>query len=163
MLTGAPDWLGGVIVAVVVTATVAAGGMRSITFVQAFQYWLKLTALLVPALFLVLAWQSDSEPPATPSTSRPPSVSSASSASATASTLKLDRPLTVTVTGTVDGRTHTGTRLDLPAGTHRVERGTRLTFAEGAAVPEAQRSGGGDLSPCTGRAARNARCTPRTG
>ncbi len=62
VLTGAPDSLGGLIVAVVVVATVAAGGMRSITFVQAFQYWLKLTALLVPALFLVLAWQSDGTP-----------------------------------------------------------------------------------------------------
>ncbi|MFH9063120.1 cation acetate symporter [Streptomyces coeruleorubidus] len=146
VLTGAPDWLGGVIVAVVVTATVAAGGMRSITFVQAFQYWLKLTALLVPALFLVLAWQSDGAPrhafdePATFREQRVVRVGDSID-------LKLDRPLTVTVTGTVDGRTHTATRLDLPAGTHRVERGTRLTFAEGAAVPEAQRSGGGDLSP----------------
>ncbi|GAP48372.1 cation acetate symporter [Streptomyces azureus] len=146
VLTGAPDWLGGVIVAVVVTATVAAGGMRSITFVQAFQYWLKLTALLVPALFLVLAWQSDGSPrhafdePATFREQRVVRVGDSID-------LKLDRPLTVTVTGTVDGRTHTDTRLDLPAGTHRVERGTRLTFAEGAAVPEAQRSGGGDLSP----------------
>ena len=42
--------------------SVAAGGMRSITFVQAFQYWLKLTALLVPALFLLLAWQGDGRP-----------------------------------------------------------------------------------------------------
>ncbi|GGT98863.1 cation acetate symporter [Streptomyces coeruleorubidus] len=146
VLTGAPDWLGGVIVAVVVTATVAAGGMRSITFVQAFQYWLKLTALLVPALFLVLAWQSDGAPrhafdePATFREQRVVRVGDSID-------LELDRPLTVTVTGTVDGRTHTDTRLDLPAGTHRVERGTRLTFAEGAAVPEAQRSGGGDLSP----------------
>ncbi|WP_086558795.1 cation acetate symporter [Streptomyces africanus] len=146
VLTGAPDWLGGVIVAVVVTATVAAGGMRSITFVQAFQYWLKLTALLVPALFLVLAWQSDGAPrhafdePATFREQRVVRVGDGID-------LKLDRPLAVTVTGTVDGRTHTDTRLELPAGTHRVERGTRLTFAEGAAVPEAQRSGGGDLSP----------------
>ncbi|MDG9707133.1 sodium/solute symporter [Streptomyces sp. DH10] len=146
VLTGAPDWLGGVIVAVVVTATVAAGGMRSITFVQAFQYWLKLTALLVPALFLVLAWQSDGAPrhafdePATFREQRVVRVGDSID-------LKLDRPLTVTVTGTVDGRTHTDTRLDLPAGTHRVERGTRLTFAGGTAVPEAQRSGGGDLSP----------------
>lgn len=62
VLTGAPQWLGGVIVAAVVVATVAAGGMRSITFVQAFQYWLKLTALLVPALFLILAWQGDGAP-----------------------------------------------------------------------------------------------------
>lgn len=146
VLTGAPDWLGGVIVAVVVTATVAAGGMRSITFVQAFQYWLKLTALLVPALFLVLAWQSDGAPrhafdePATFREQRVVRVGDSID-------LKLDRPLAVTVTGTVDGRTHTDTRLELPTGTHRVERGTRLTFAEGAPVPEAQRSGGGDLSP----------------
>ena len=34
---------------VVVVATVVLGGMRSITFVQAFQYWLKLTALALPA------------------------------------------------------------------------------------------------------------------
>ncbi|MEU0190788.1 cation acetate symporter [Streptomyces afghaniensis] len=146
VLTGAPDWLGGVIVAVVVTATVAAGGMRSITFVQAFQYWLKLTALLVPALFLVLAWQSDGAPrhafdePATFREQRVVRVGDSID-------LKLDRPLAVMVTGTVDGRTHTDARLELPTGTHRVERGTRLTFAEGAAVPEAQRSGGGDLSP----------------
>ena len=60
--TGAPRWLGGVVVAVVVAANVAAGGMRSITFVQAFQYWLKLTALLVPALFLLLAWRGAGAP-----------------------------------------------------------------------------------------------------
>ena len=35
--------------AAVVTPTSSLGGMRSITFVQAFQYWLKLTALAVPA------------------------------------------------------------------------------------------------------------------
>ena len=34
--------------AAVVGVNVVAGGMRSITFVQAFQYWLKLTALAVP-------------------------------------------------------------------------------------------------------------------
>jgi Na+(H+)/acetate symporter ActP len=146
VLTGAPDWLGGVIVAVVVTATVAAGGMRSITFVQAFQYWLKLTALLVPALFLVLAWQSDGAPrhafdePATFREQRVVRVDDSID-------LELDRPLTVSVTGTVDGRTHTDTRLELPAGTHHIERGTRLTFAEGATVPAAERRRGGDLSP----------------
>ncbi|QFR96808.1 sodium/solute symporter [Streptomyces tsukubensis] len=59
ILTGAPRWFGGALVAVVVILAVAAGGMRSITFVQAFQYWLKLTALLVPAFFLLLAWHGD--------------------------------------------------------------------------------------------------------
>ena len=60
--TGAPAWVGAALVAVVVVVNVAGGGMRSATFVQAFQYWLKLTALAVPALVLVLAWQADGAP-----------------------------------------------------------------------------------------------------
>jgi cation/acetate symporter len=66
--TGMPAWAGGLVVAVVVLLNVLAGGMRSITFVQAFQYWLKLTALLVPAFFLVLVWLGDGgRSPADPS------------------------------------------------------------------------------------------------
>lgn len=52
-------WVGGVLVAAVVLVNVLFGGMRSITFVQAFQYWLKLTALLVPVFFLVSVWLGD--------------------------------------------------------------------------------------------------------
>ncbi|MDA8436777.1 MAG: cation acetate symporter [Actinomycetales bacterium] len=55
-LTGAPSWVGAVVVAVVVGVTVATGGMRSITSVQAFQYWLKLAAISIPAVLLVGAW-----------------------------------------------------------------------------------------------------------
>ncbi|MFB8776673.1 sodium/solute symporter [Streptomyces broussonetiae] len=152
VLTGAPDWLGGIIVAVVVTATVAAGGMRSITFVQAFQYWLKLTALLVPALFLVLAWQADGAPrhafdePATFREQRVVRVDATLD-------LKLERPLTVTVTGKIDGRPHEAETLRLPAGTHRVDQGTRLTFDRGDPVPEADRGSNGGMSAslATGR------------
>ncbi|MEV7016938.1 cation acetate symporter [Streptomyces sp. NPDC093991] len=146
VLTGAPDWLGGVIVAVVVTVIVAAGGMRSITFVQAFQYWLKLTALLVPALFLVLAWQSDGAPshafdePAGFREQRVVRVDDTVD-------LRLTAPLTVTVDGTVDGREHTGDEVRLPAGTHRVDGGTRLTFAEGAEVPATGHGADDALSP----------------
>ena len=57
--TGLPTWAGGLVVAVVVLLNVLAGGMRSITFVQAFQYWLKLTALLVPLVLLVIVWLGD--------------------------------------------------------------------------------------------------------
>jgi len=53
-LTGAPDWLGSGVAALVVLLGVAAGGMRSITLVQAVQYWLKLACLLVPLLFLLV-------------------------------------------------------------------------------------------------------------
>ena len=61
-VTGAPYWLGCVVVAVVVTGNVALGGMRAVTFVQAFQYWLKLTALAVPMAFLLMRWQGDRRP-----------------------------------------------------------------------------------------------------
>ena len=58
----APKWLGPVIVGLVVLANVSSGGMRSITFVQAFQYWLKLTALLLPAAVLLIVWADDGSP-----------------------------------------------------------------------------------------------------
>ena len=61
-LTGAPPWVGAVVVALVVLLNVVAGGMRSITLVQAFQYWLKLVALLLPICFFLLVWQDQGSP-----------------------------------------------------------------------------------------------------
>ena len=58
-VAGTEPWVGGTVVATVVLVNVFFGGMRSITFVQAFQYWLKLTALLVPAMFLLSVWVGD--------------------------------------------------------------------------------------------------------
>ncbi|MGO4191907.1 cation acetate symporter [Arthrobacter sp. YAF17] len=60
--TGLPAWVGMVAVVVVVCVTVVAGGMRSITFVQAFQYWLKLTALAVPILFILFVLADSGTP-----------------------------------------------------------------------------------------------------
>ena len=145
VLTDAPDWFGGVLVAVVVVATVAAGGMRSITFVQAFQYWLKLTALLVPALFLVLAWQSDGAPRDAfdePAAFREQSVVRIDDSL----DLNLSRPLGVTATGTVDGRRYEDERVELPTGVHHIARGTRLTFTKGDPVPVADRGSNGGMS-----------------
>ncbi|MFJ2832425.1 cation acetate symporter [Streptomyces sp. NPDC087263] len=155
VLTDAPDWFGGVLVAVVVVVTVAAGGMRSITFVQAFQYWLKLTALLVPALFLVLAWQSDGAPRDAfdePAAFREQSVVRVDDSL----DLKLSRPLRVTTTGTVDGHRYEDESVALPAGVHHFERGTRLTFTKGDPVPVAERDSniGMSTSLATGREER---------
>jgi cation/acetate symporter len=58
-VAGTPPWVGGLLVGAVVLVNVFFGGMRSITFVQAFQYWLKLTALLVPVMFLLAVWVGD--------------------------------------------------------------------------------------------------------
>ena len=73
--TGLPSWAGSVAVAVLVAVIVAAGGMRSITFVQAFQFWLKLTALAVPVVVLLLVL-GGGDPPAqlTPAEAFPPAV-----------------------------------------------------------------------------------------
>ncbi|MFF3905976.1 cation acetate symporter [Streptomyces sp. NPDC001848] len=155
VLTGAPQQLGGIIVAAVVVATVAAGGMRSMTFVQAFQYWLKLTALLVPAPFLVLAWQGDGAPRAAftePATFREHRVVRIDDTL----DLTLSRPLAVTASGTVDGRRYDGQRADLAAGSHRIERGTRLTFTPGDPVPVAEHGSNGGMSTslASGRAER---------
>jgi len=56
VVAGIPPWVGAVTVAIVVAGSVAAGGMRSITFVQAFLFWLKLAALAVPVLFFLIAF-----------------------------------------------------------------------------------------------------------
>ena len=65
-VTGGPYWAGSLLVAAVVTGNVALGGMRAITFVQAVQYWLKLTALAVPVCFLLLHFQAQGRPAITP-------------------------------------------------------------------------------------------------
>ncbi|MEU8295738.1 cation acetate symporter [Micromonospora sp. NPDC048909] len=104
--------VGAVLVAVVVTANVALGGMRAITFVQAFQYWLKLTALAVPAIFLALQWQADARPAVTPPDGP---------AFRTATTVVVEHRATLT----------------LPDGeTREVRPGDQLSFAAGDAVPE---------------------------
>lgn len=60
---GLPAWIGPVLVVAVVCLVVMTGGMRSITFVQAFQFWLKFTALAVPAVFLLIVLAGNPETP----------------------------------------------------------------------------------------------------
>jgi Na+(H+)/acetate symporter ActP len=138
VVTGSARWVGGVLVAVVVTAVVVAGGMRSITFVQAFQYWLKLTALLVPVVFLVLAWHADGAPRAT--FDEPPALRQHSQVRVDDTLrLKIDSPLAASVTGEIDGDRYNGTTVALPAGSHRIEHGTVLRFSKGTPIPQPTR------------------------
>src|SRR5918992_937293 len=53
-VTGAPYWVGVVVVGAIVAGNVASGGMRGITYVQAFQYWTKTFAIALPACLLLL-------------------------------------------------------------------------------------------------------------
>lgn len=52
--TELPGWMGPLIVVAVVLPIVVSGGMRSVTVAQAVQYWLKLSALLIPTVFILL-------------------------------------------------------------------------------------------------------------
>jgi Na+(H+)/acetate symporter ActP len=61
-LVGAPTWVGGAVVALIVSTIVLSGGMRSITLVQAFQYWLKFTMLLLPIFLFLHHWRGDGSP-----------------------------------------------------------------------------------------------------
>ncbi|HEU5071572.1 MAG TPA: cation acetate symporter [Verrucomicrobiae bacterium] len=51
---GLPYWAGVVLVGAVITLNVALGGMKGITLVQAFQYWVKMFAISVP-IFVLMA------------------------------------------------------------------------------------------------------------
>jgi len=50
---GMPYWAGVVLVGAVITFNVALGGMKGITLVQAFQYWMKMFAISVPVFVLM--------------------------------------------------------------------------------------------------------------
>ncbi|WP_455577845.1 sodium:solute symporter family transporter, partial [Amycolatopsis keratiniphila] len=53
-----PVWAGALLVTFVVGFNVIAGGMRAITVVQAFQYWLKLFAIALPTFILCIVFLS---------------------------------------------------------------------------------------------------------
>jgi len=53
IIPGLPYWVGVAVVGAVITVNVAVGGMKGITLVQAFQYWLKMFAISVPVFVLV--------------------------------------------------------------------------------------------------------------
>ena len=134
--TGLPVQVGAVLVAVVVTVNVAGGGMRSATFVQAFQYWLKLTALAVPALFLLLAWQADGR--ADLAGPGPPVFRAATTVQVEAAVrVAVREPVDVVL----DGRARR-----LEPGPLTLPAGSTIAFPAGATVPHVQ-----GLEPASGR------------
>ncbi len=54
VVVGSPYWVGVAVVATIVAVNVAVGGMRGITYVQAFQFWVKVFAISVPAIVLLI-------------------------------------------------------------------------------------------------------------
>jgi Na+(H+)/acetate symporter ActP len=132
ILLGLPVWIGPVAVGAIVIANVVGGGMRSITFVQAFQYWLKLTAIAVPALALLALFLSDRADLGGP---MPPTVQQQTTVTVdTDVVVQVAEPAGITVTGQVDDRAVDGAVLPAP-GRYTLGQGTTLTLASGAATP----------------------------
>jgi len=135
-VTGAPYWVGVLAVGAVVAGNVAAGGMRGITYVQAFQYWLKTFAIALPACLLLLHLGGLPERAALFGHELP-------RAPAGGLVVELDAPTTVTFPEaarfSVDGvalSARAGEQRELPAGTVRLPADTAVPVSEGI---EAQR------------------------
>lgn len=131
-LLGVPVWIGPLLVGAIVIANVVAGGMRSITFVQAFQYWLKLTAIAIPALALLGLFISDRGELGGP---LPPSVQQQTTvAIETDVVVQVAEPRGIAVSGLLDGREVESATIGAP-GEHTLGAGTTLTLDAGAATP----------------------------
>ncbi|MGI8816811.1 MAG: cation acetate symporter [Pseudonocardia sp.] len=129
---GWPSWIGVVGATVVVVVTVVIGGMRSITFVQAFQFWLKFTALAVPAIVLVLFIGGAHRPLNRPAPPRFPADTTV--AIQTDVALEVTQAVSFTADGVLDGEPRAGA-VRWGAGRHTVTKGSSLEFPAGTAVP----------------------------
>jgi Na+(H+)/acetate symporter ActP len=131
-VTTLPSWTGIAAVGVIVLLTVVSGGMRSITFVQAFQYWVKLTALALPAMVVLGLFLSDSrsfDRPAPPQFPEDMVVQVHTDV-----VLEVAEPVRLHVDGEVDGRSTVGEMVWRP-GRYEVLAGAKLAFSAGTPVP----------------------------
>ena len=135
---GGPEWIGVIVLGVIVTLGIASGGMKGITFVQAFQYWLKITALAIPAIFLVMFLHHP--PIGSIGSAAPHTFGQKTTIEFPASEeLTVEGNIRINAAGRVDGEPRDGP-LTLAKGTHEVSSGTTLTFPAGARAPQIQNS-----------------------
>ena len=132
ILLGAPVWTGAVGVGLIVIVNVVGGGMRSITFVQAFQYWLKLTAIAIPALVLIGVFANDPTHVGEPA---PPRVTTATTVDVTTDvSVTVAETKGVRVTGTLDGAAVVDAPIPAPGG-HVISADSVIYLDAGAATP----------------------------
>ncbi|TDD90723.1 cation acetate symporter [Actinomadura darangshiensis] len=138
VLTGAPVWAGWAVVVTVTLLLVVSGGMRSITAVQAIQFWVKVAAVAVPAVALLGMWHMDGSPD--PTTGGPPRFERTTRVHvSTDAAVTVPADITVTARGRVDGVHRHGEATTLAEGRHTIARETEITFPDGTAVPHTER------------------------
>lgn len=127
LVSGTPYWVGVLLAGLVVSGSIAAGGMRSATYVQAFHYVVKLAFIAIPAVYLV----AHAGPQTRAEALNPewgthfPETTPVEFTVGTR--FSLDEPVTVTTSG--------GEQVEFAAGEHTVEAGTEYVFPEGATIP----------------------------
>ncbi len=134
LVLGTPYWVGVVALGVVVSSNIAMGGMKGITFVQCFQYWLKLCAIGVPALVLLMAAGHGSTRNLS-AQHQPVFTRSTAVRVETSTVFTLDRPTVVQATGLLDRASLDHEQARLAAGQHVAGAGAVLQFGAGAPVP----------------------------
>jgi Na+(H+)/acetate symporter ActP len=133
-----PVWAGAVLVMLVVTFNVIAGGMRAITVVQAFQYWLKLFAIAAPTFILCVVFLGGGGPGGARPLGEPapPVFVHDTKVDVTADvTLQVGEPVKLSAYGQVDGARADGAAFWGSGTTHQVAVGTSLRFTAGTPVP----------------------------
>jgi len=131
---GVPYWVGVVTLGVVVSSNIAMGGMKGVTFVQSFQYWLKLCAIGIPGLVLLIATGHGTARNLSPD--REPVFTHATVVHVEASIrFALTRQTAAVVTGLLDGHRLDHATVRLGAGIHAAGTGAVLRFGAGAPVP----------------------------
>jgi Na+(H+)/acetate symporter ActP len=136
VVTGSPYWVGVVVVGLIVAVNVAIGGMRGITYVQAFQFWVKVFAISVPVFVLLIHFHGVPDRGVLFGSKYP-------HAGSTGLVVRLDSPQRVQFPAAgvyqVNGRTiavHRGQHVLLPAGVVRLPPESVVPVAHGI---EAQR------------------------
>ncbi|MGH9038946.1 MAG: cation acetate symporter, partial [Acidimicrobiia bacterium] len=138
-ILGTPYWVGVIGVGAVITANVFFGGMKGITFVQAFQYWVKVTAISLPAVILLLHYQADESP----SLTAPAPVRFQTETVVDVrvdARFEVETATAVRLRGELDGRRigpDEPSPITLSTGPHTVTAGSEITFPAGAAAPHA--------------------------
>ncbi|WP_432849108.1 cation acetate symporter [Amycolatopsis sp. CA-161197] len=152
-----PAWVGAVVVTILVGINVIAGGMRAITVVQAFQYWLKLFAISVPTFVLWMVFFSGGGPGGVRSlgSPAPPVFTQDTTVSVqTDVTVKVSTETYFYADGRIDDGPARGVARWSPLVPHTVEKGTTLKFAAGTPVPvisDAPASNDAWLHPASGK------------
>lgn len=138
-LFGGPEGAGPVALTVLVLITVLGGGMRAITVTLAFQYWLKMFAIIAPTLVLLAVFVSagpDGSPRGITSPSPPVFNEPTTVRMQQPVTLNVDAPIEFEAKGEIDGEPTDGTTTWSPQrGPLHVGAGTTLSFQPGTPVP----------------------------